>query len=594
MAAGTEFARLRELNDVIDRRRLTAVYQPIVHVESGEIFAFEGLVRGPAGGPLEAPRELFSVAERHGRLADLEWLCLEVVTRRFLELGLPQRLFLNVSPDTVAVADREERVLLDAMRRLGEGFGRVTIELTEHRQARDPARFRRAVELLRELGFGVALDDLGEGFSSLRLWSELRPEFVKVDMHFVQGVHHDPLRFHFMQALQQIGLNCGSALVAEGIEDVADLKVIRDLGVQYVQGYLIARPSAQPSARVDERLLQALDPRSIAVYPQLGSLASRRVTVNRLMNPVTPVAPSVHNDAVLERFEADPALLAVPVVDDGRPVGMINRFSFIDGFARLYRRELYGRRPCTALMNPKPLIVECDTSIHDLSRILMNADQRHLAEGFIVVARGYYLGCGTGQGVIREVARLQLEAARYANPLTFLPGNVPIDEHVDRLLDARVPFVACYCDLNHFKPYNDAYGYARGDELIRFTARVLAEAVRGNDDFVGHIGGDDFMLLLQSEDWEARCRGVLERFGKGVAQFIEAADLARGALDGEDRQGQPVEFPLVSLAMGALRVRPGEYSSHLAIAAAAAEAKRQAKRAGGNCLFIERRSGAAD
>src|SRR5262245_53849300 len=105
---GREFSRLRELTTVIEARRLTPVYQPIVQLASGEIFGYEGLIRGPENGPLYAPRDLFETAGRHGRLADLEWTCVEVVLQQFFAGGLPNQLFVNVSPDTVTGIDRAE------------------------------------------------------------------------------------------------------------------------------------------------------------------------------------------------------------------------------------------------------------------------------------------------------------------------------------------------------------------------------------------------------------------------------------------------------------------------------------------------------
>src|SRR5262249_46978925 len=145
---------------------------------------------------------------------------------------------------------------------------------------------------------------------------------------------------------------------------------------------------------------------------------------------------------------------------------------FIELFVRPYYRELHGRKPCTMYMEPQPLVVDRKVTIQQLSQLLVESDQRHLSQGFIIIDDGRYAGFGTSGDLIREVTRLQMEAARYANPLTMLPGNVPINEHIERLLDAKVGFTAAYCDLNHFKAFNDAYGYSMGDEMIKLTANV--------------------------------------------------------------------------------------------------------------------------
>jgi diguanylate cyclase (GGDEF)-like protein len=568
---------------------LTAVFQPIIRLGDGAIYGYEGLIRGPAGSPLHAPAQLFDAANRAGRLAELEWLCCRRVVESYAALGLQQRLFVNISPQTVATALLQERDMLDVLGYAGNDRKRVVIELTEHEQARNVESFRGAMSTLRAQGFGVALDDLGEGFSSLRLWSEINPDYVKVDMHFVQGAHRDPLKFQFLRSLQQIAENCGSALVAEGIEDPADLTVLRDLGLSFGQGYLIARPEPRPPAEVAASIGRLLGRKAISVFPEVSVMPGRAATVQRLLLKVPAVSPLTSNDEVFARFEAAPELNAVPVVHEGKPLGLISRHRFIAGYARPYRKELYGRRPCTVLMDPKPVVVEIGLSIHELSETLVGVDARYLGEGFIIVHGGTYAGVGSAQDLIREIARMQIEAARYANPLTLLPGNVPIDAHMQRLLAGGIAFEAAYADINHFKPYNDVYGYRRGDDMIRLAATVLSRACDPGCDFLGHIGGDDFIMLMQSADWEARCRAAVESFAAESTGLFEAADLQRNGLRSEDRQGNEILFPLTSIAIGVVRVQGGGFASHVDVSAAAADAKKQAKRLGGNAVFVERR-----
>src|SRR5262249_34776291 len=284
------------------------------------------------------------------------WLCCRKVIDGYFHLGLRPRLFVNISPQTVATASQQNRDLLQALGHRGNSRERIVVELTEHEQVRDVEFFRRAMATLRGHGFGVALDDLGEGFSSLRLWSEIRPDFVKVDMHFVQGVHADPLKFQFLKSLQQIAENCGSELVAEGVEDRADLTVLRDLGVSYGQGYLIARPAAAPVSAVDASVRKLLGHPAIAVFPQVSTLVGGASTAKRLLVRVAPVSPDSSNDEVFARFEANPELSALPVVREGAPQGLISRHRFIAAYARPYRKELYGRRPCSVLMDPSPVL----------------------------------------------------------------------------------------------------------------------------------------------------------------------------------------------------------------------------------------------
>jgi GGDEF domain-containing protein len=325
--------------------------------------------------------------------------------------------------------------------------------------------------------------------------------------------------------------------------------------------------------------------------PEKGEvrLPSLGPTTEKLLISVTPVQLETTNDAVFHHFETNSKLHALPVVKDGVPVGLINRNYFFACYAQPYRKELYGHRACTAFMDPRPLMVDKKLTIHELSQTLIGADQRHVADGFIITDNGYYRGLGTGQDLIREITEMQLIAARYANPLTLLPGNVPINEHIDRLLAANIAFVACYCDLNNFKPFNDTYGYRRGDDMIRLTAKILTGICDAQRDFVGHIGGDDFMLLLQSEDWYSRCERVLDQFEAEAPLLFDEPDRTRGGLVSEDRAGNRMLFPITSIAMGAVLVNEGVFSSNLDVSTMATEAKKQAKRANNNALFVERR-----
>jgi len=577
------------LAEIISRRDIHTVFQPIIRMGTGEIIGYESLSRPPEG-VFRDPEHLFSSAVKHGMITDLELLCCERALENFARLKLPGKLLLNLSPQTVVDGQLGQYHTLDFLQHSGVDAERVVIELTEYQRTPEIEYLREALLLFRSLGIDVAIDDLGQGFSSLRLWSELRPDLVKIDVHFVRGIHNDPVKLQFLRSIQQIADSCGAKLIAEGIEENAELLVLRDLGIAYGQGFLIARPMSEPIRETGNDILIAIRSRGISVFPEQSRVPTiRQITAEKLLIRATPVSPQCTNDDLMERFEAAPDLHAMPVVVSDKPVGLINRNNFMARYARPYRRELFGKRSCVQFMDSQPLIVERAMPIHELSEMLVDVDRRYLAEGFVITSDGNYLGLGTGQDLIREITELQLESARYANPLTMLPGNVPIDGHIDRLLTAKAPFVAAYCDLNHFKPFNDAYGYRRGDMMIKLTARVLSAVCDPRHDFIGHIGGDDFILLFQDMDWENRCQRALQLFTEEAEFMFDDADRISGSLTGEDRKGEKVSFPLTTLSIGVVPVDPGRYSSHMQVSAAASEAKKQAKRSGGNAIFVERR-----
>jgi len=581
---------LRAFIDIYQRRRLSAVFQPILDLRGRQYLGFEGLIRGPAGTPLSAPGALFSLAREAGLSVEFECLCREVVLTEFARLQLPGRLFINASVAALADPAFMDGRTATLLEKLKLRTSQIIIELTENQHVSDFQALREVLDLYRRQGYRIAVDDLGEGFSNLRIWSEVRPDFVKIDRHFISGIADDNLKFQLVRAMHEIADTSHVHLIAEGIETEAEFATVRDLGIPYGQGYLIARPAAKPRPQPEESVIGLLRRGNVIVFPRSPAVGIATVTARKLLLPIPPVTPDCENQTVFDRFEQDPALLVVPVVAaDGRPQGLVNRYSLIDRFARPFRRELFGRKPCTMLMDPEPLVVDHDTSIQDLGQRLSRSAGHHLLDGFIITESGRYIGVGSSQALMALITDMQIQAARYANPLTQLPGNVPINEHADRLLDRGLPFAACYCDLDNFKPYNDTYGYRRGDQLIQFLGGLLSEAGDARVDFVGHIGGDDFMMLVQSQDWQQRLTQLLRRFDDGLAGFVDAEHLQAGGYGGEDRKGRPVFHALPTLSIGCLLVEPGQFHSHHEVAAAVSEAKKQAKKIQGSSLFIERR-----
>jgi diguanylate cyclase (GGDEF)-like protein len=350
------------------------------------------------------------------------------------------------------------------------------------------------------------------------------------------------------------------------------------MAIPLAQGFLLARPASTPPLQASQEAIAVITSRKISALPEPKRHVSRFRLAGELARPIPALAPDVTNEELRRHFRSHPEWHGVAVVDGDRPVGVVDRKGFMDRYAQPFQRELFGRRPLTCFMNDTPLIIERRTPVESLATVLTGDDQRYLSDGFIVVDNGRYVGLATGEDLVRAVTELRVEAARYANPLTFLPGNIPISQHLDRLLTAEVPFVACYADLDSFKPFNDQYGYWRGDEVIRLAASVIQANADPTMDFVGHVGGDDFLVIFQSADWEVRARRIIEDFNAQMQPFFATQEIADKGFWGEDRKGVKTFFPLTSMAIGAVVVRSGSLESHEDVASAAAAAKRKAKK----------------
>jgi diguanylate cyclase (GGDEF)-like protein len=181
--------------------------------------------------------------------------------------------------------------------------------------------------------------------------------------------------------------------------------------------------------------------------------------------------------------------------------------------------------------------------------------------------------------------------ARAANPLTGLPGNIAIERTILKQLQAGVPFAVLYCDLDNFKAYNDRYGFSRGDDIILYTRDCLVKACESSthDYFIGHQGGDDFVVVCKYEDWEKVASAIVTLFDHGVGRFYNAEDRTAGYIVSKDRQDREQRFPLASISVAAASNTNRRFESFGEIVDVVAEVKHLVKSKPGSVYAIDRR-----
>ncbi len=181
---------------------------------------------------------------------------------------------------------------------------------------------------------------------------------------------------------------------------------------------------------------------------------------------------------------------------------------------------------------------------------------------------------------------------RKVSPLTSLPGNVQIQAEMKKRLAKKEYFVMLYIDLDNFKAYNDVYGFSAGDEMIKFTARTIVNNVHKNEEdnnFVGHIGGDDFIAIVEDKKYEEICQGIIAEFDKGVSKYFNKEDIEKGYLEVPNRKGIVEEFPITSISIGAVEVDVGRFNNTLEIGEVGAQVKHLSKTIQGSTYVINRR-----
>jgi EAL domain-containing protein (putative c-di-GMP-specific phosphodiesterase class I) len=230
------------LQDVILGEGLTSVYQPIVDLGTGDIFAFEALTRGPRTTPFESPATLFAIADEVDLTVELDRACFRGALRNAMTLEPVHRLFVNLLPMSFydsAFIEVEVGNLLSAA---GLTPANIVFEITERLAIENFASFKRALAQYTAMGFGVAIDDVGTRHSNLETVMSLRPHFIKISDVLVRGIARSTVKREMLRSLRHIAETIDAVMIAEGIEQVEDVVALRELGLRYGQGYYMARP----------------------------------------------------------------------------------------------------------------------------------------------------------------------------------------------------------------------------------------------------------------------------------------------------------------------------------------------------------------
>jgi len=195
------------------------------------------------------------------------------------------------------------------------------------------------------------------------------------------------------------------------------------------------------------------------------------------------------------------------------------------------------------------------------------------------------------------LARVSLCLARAcreidANPLTGLPGNLTIMREAERRIADGSPFAMAYLDIDHFKPFNDKYGFSRGDEVLRMTARILVNAIRSlesDDTHLGHVGGDDFVFITPPDLVGPVCQVIMRDFDRIVPSFYDEEDRSAGSIQTVDRRGNAQTFPLLTVSIAAVDTQTSHIPHVADLSARAAEVKHYAKQHAGSNFIVDRR-----
>jgi diguanylate cyclase (GGDEF)-like protein len=542
---------------LIALEKIKYAYQPIVSYASGEVLAQEALIRNVNEAGFESIDELFDTAYQEGILHQVEIELRKKAIKKFLKYRNPykNKLFLNIDSRVLQMHDYLTGKTAEFLKELNISPAFVTFEISEKHHFDSFFELKSIVANYKKQHYSIAIDDYGVGFSGLELLYHVDADYIKVDRFFIHNIHKDFKKRLLLNSLVTMVHTLGIAVIAEGVETKEEFVFCKEIGVDAVQGYYVEKPSLE---------LKGLP----YIYASFETTFYQRQPEHSTLLAAIVKPPSVHYKALLSdvfemlrRCHDYPFLV---IVDDyKKPLGVLHdkllkKYIYSPfGASLLTNKTIYER--FNDLVTPYPVATLQDS----LENIMAFFSYYHDIEGIIMTENQQYYGILPVKALIAIVHEQRLVEAMDQNPLTKLPGNRSIEVNLQAINRADKQAAIIYFDLNSFKAFNDYYGFRNGDRIIMLLANLLIKFFDRPHFFVGHIGGDDFVVsVLLSDRTEqeitAITTAVVNKFADDALAFYSREDQQRGYIRVKDRHGEMQDYPLVTVSAALLFV--SEYS----------------------------------
>jgi EAL domain-containing protein (putative c-di-GMP-specific phosphodiesterase class I)/GGDEF domain-containing protein len=519
----------RRLQHTVECRSIVPVFQPIVDLQAGRISGFESLSRPGPECDFSDATELFESAEKGGMLWDVE----EVARQHALHAatGWPDgtQLFLNSSPEVFA-DPRFARQIIQGIESIpGLTPDRVVLEITEQASEQSVGGLERQVELLKDYGFHIAIDDVGAGRSGLNRIVTLRPSWLKLNRVLVDMVDQDRARQNLIRFFLHFARLSGVSLIAEGIERPEELWTLVDLGVQFGQGFYLGRPGARDQV-LNPTLADALRRKS-TIRPRAANVGGL-VQIQQYASTVPVVSPRAPIATVLTAIGQSPNQPPGCIVADGqRVVGWCSAES-------LHRLTWDHATEVGFACRTDACVARPDDTVGD-ALALTSSRNDFVPLPLILADESGIAGIVSPRALLAAASDITTMHTRRVTPLTGLPNRVMCDQHMhDRLSMVRDSHVAAGCgdlaiiDVRGMSEFNGVYGFELGDQLIEQVATLIrriivqpGDAGRDTPIFLGHLGDDRFLVTCESNVLPRRCMRMLKAFSRrGVGPIGHTSD----------------------------------------------------------------------
>jgi len=574
----------KDFYTILNEEKIKTVYQPIVSLENGMIFGYEALSRILIRECQINIEQMFQMAKQYNKLWELEILCRTKALMHAVGKPLSAKLFINVDPNNIYDPKFREGFTNEMLQVYGLNPDDIIFEVTEKNCINDMDSFREVMNHYQKQSYKIAVDDFGSGYSGLNRICNFSPNYIKIDMELIRNIDNDFVKKSAVGGIVKLCRDNGISSIAEGIETEAELKETIKLGINFGQGFFFAKPT-------DEFTEIDSDKKALirSINNKINSEAYQSLVFKNVASICTPkdtVLPSTKAVDVYHKMQKDEAISEMVIVDDeGNIHGVITRRFLLEKFSGRYGFTLNEKKYVKNLASEKYLIVDSGKSIDEVAELAMNRHVSNIYDAIFVVNDNKYIGTVTVKDLLNSAIQIQVKRASEASPLTGFPGNSAIQSQISSLVHLREDFTLIYLDLDNFKAYNDAYGFTNGDSMIKIVASAMQQCCSG-DDFLGHIGGDDFVIITKSQDINGLCKNIISVFSGAIKHLYTEDDWGQGYIVSTNRNGAVDRFPIASLSIAAVRCGSEVINNMEILSHKIAGAKKKCKQIIGNAVIV--------
>lgn len=537
-------------------RRLDYAFQPIVHAHTGKLFAVEALLRNVNDTEyINSIQELFDLAFQEDIIYEIDLMLREKAIKKFSTIEVENiRLFYNLDNRIIYNKSYRSGNTSKILEKYNLTKSTICFELSEKGTTIEQGALSSMLQTYKQSGYQLAIDDFGIGVSGLKLLYFSEADIIKLDRFFVTNIDTDSKKKLFCSSIVEMAHVMGMKVIAEGVETKNEFLTCKDMGVDFIQGYLIQKPTVNTKEikPVYQKILDLIhnDKRSDDLH----------IIDKKYIQKIEPlnINSSLHDLFVY--FKDRTHDVFVPIIDDHKNLlGVIYEVDIKKISYSQYGLSLAKNKNISSTLKKyikKVISVESSWGIDKtLDRFNHNAKN---SMGIFITSANKYKGFIGLNSLLELSHQRNIEIASNQNPLTKLPGNQQIENFIydaSQNKDSAI-WHMLYFDFNDFKPFNDYYGFRQGDRAILIFSELLQKKYT-NDFFIAHIGGDDFFVGAKNKNFEELfelTNNVLTEFKDSVKNLYNNTDKKNGYIVTKDRFEQKRKFNLLSTSCAIIEV----------------------------------------